>query len=380
VLTASDALHERVQRFVREALRGHGDERFDDLALDLVRHQARHVPAIARLHRAHGFDATTASDPDLIPAVPSDAFRHRRIAVHGPECDTRVFRTSGTSGGSELRGQHPMRRLDTYQLGALSWARELLWPDDRPLRFVGLVSRERDAPDSSLGFMLARFAEHLRERSREHHDAEASWHFDGAALDVEGVRRACAQAASSGDAVLLAGTSFAFVHLLDALGDERLPLPDGSRAMQTGGFKGRSRTVEANELRDAIARLFGLRASHVVGEYGMTELSSQLYQGTLAHALGASPAAANPAAYRPPPWLRVSAVDPESLEPLPTGREGLCRMLDLANVDSSLAIQTYDRVAVQADGSVLLLGRAPGATPRGCSLALEHLLAPEDGS
>ena len=56
------------------------------------------------------------------------------------------------------------------------------------------------------------------------------------------------------------------------------------------------------------------------------------------------------------------------------GEEGLARIVDLANVDSSLVIQTQDRVVELSDGSVQLLGRAQGAMPRGCSLALEHLL------
>src|SRR5207247_908943 len=145
-----------------------------------------------------------------------------------------------------------------------------------------------------------------------------------------------------------------------------------SRAMQTGGFKGRSREVPAEELRRSVAAMLGLSASCVVSEYGMTELSSQLYEGTLAAALGRGPEAAlaAPGLYLAPPWVRVTAVDPESLTPLPAGEIGLARIVDLANVDSAVAIQTADRVRVTERG-IELLGRAPGATPRGCSIALD---------
>ena len=52
------------------------------------------------------------------------------------------------------------------------------------------------------------------------------------------------------------GTSFALVHLLDALGDDTFRLPRGSRVMQTGGFKGKSREVAAaSSVRD-LARAF----------------------------------------------------------------------------------------------------------------------------
>jgi hypothetical protein len=79
--------------------------------------------------------------------------------------------------------------------------------------------------------------------------------------------------------------------------------------------------------------------------------------------------------------MRVVAVDPDSLTALPTGEIGIARIVDLANVDSAAAIQTADRVRVLPSrgfegGRVELLGRAPGATPRGCSIATDELLRP----
>jgi hypothetical protein len=142
--------------------------------------------------------------------------------------------------------------------------------------------------------------------------------------------------------------------------------------MQTGGFKGKSREVEPAALRARVARAFGVHEDHVVGEYGMTELSSQLYEGTLAAAVGAGPARAH-GVYVPPPWVRVTAVDPVSLDPVAPGEVGIARIVDLANVDSAVAIQTADRVRA-VDGGVELLGRLPGATPRGCSLAIDEML------
>jgi hypothetical protein len=194
-----------------------------------------------------------------------------------------------------------------------------------------------------------------------------------------GLTRACAEARAAGDPALVLGTSFAFVHLLDATprGARSLALPPGSRVMQTGGFKGRSREVEAGELRLQIAAAFEVPASHVVAEYGMTELSSQLYEGTLAASLGALGAPSEPGIYCPPPWVRVTAVDPLTLLPAPRVEgvtTGLARIVDLANVDSAVAVQTSDVVAISEAG-IRLLGRAPGATPRGCSLAIDAMLS-----
>ena len=151
--------------------------------------------------------------------------------------------------------------------------------------------------------------------------------------------------------------------------------------MQTGGFKGKSREVDAAELRRSIAARFEVPESHVVSEYGMTELSSQLYETTLAAALGRWPAEeARHGVYAAPPWVRVTAVDPVTLAPLPDGDIGIARLVDLANVDSAVAIQTADRVRVlpssAGNHAIELLGRAPGAPPRGCSIAADDMLGP----
>ncbi|WP_437589468.1 acyl-protein synthetase [Sorangium sp. So ce1000] len=389
----SEALHRRARAFIEASLlpdaagspgagraaaasppqgageRGALPETFDALAIALARHQAAHCAPVARLFEARGADVAAMERAAQIPAVPCDVFRFARVAAHPPEADERVFRTSGTSLGAASRGEHPFRTTATYELAALTWGERLLWPDGARLRALVLAPPLHEAPDSSLGFMIDHFAARL--------SGPASWHVRGGELDAAGFARVCAEARAAGEPAIVLGTSFAFVHLLDHLLQAQLPdgatlLPHGSRVMQTGGYKGRSREVPAEELRASIARSLGVPLSHVVGEYGMTELSSQLYEGTLAAALGGTPRAA-PGLYHAPPWTRVTAVDPETLAPLPAGAIGLARIVDLANVDSAVAIQTADRVRVTAEG-VELLGRASGAPPRGCSIAIDQML------
>ncbi|HEY3666953.1 MAG TPA: acyl-protein synthetase, partial [Polyangiaceae bacterium] len=117
-----------------------------------------------------------------------------------------------------------------------------------------------------------------------------------------------------------------------------------------------------------------LSERQVVGEYGMTELTSQLYEATLPGSALGSAHSGTAGIYFEPPWLRVVPVDPVTLEAVRPGEVGIARIVDLGNVDSAIAIQTHDRVRRVGHG-VELLGRAPGATPRGCSLAIEEFLA-----
>jgi hypothetical protein len=344
----SDALHARVRRFVDEAMAGATNETFAALARDIAIFQHDAVPPVRRLFAAAGFDPKS-DDLAQIPALPTEVFRLRRVAWH--ETDERCFQTSATT--SEVRGTHPMRTTATYAHAALAWARRMLLRDDR-LSLVALVAPESLAPDSSLSFMVARFADRL---------ARASYHYDGTHLDLAGFRDRVSQVRSP---VLVAGTSFAFVQLADA--GISLPLPRGSRVMQTGGFKGRSREIAAPELRRTLAALFAIPSSRVVGEYGMTELSSQLYQPGLVNG-------DDDEGYFPPPWLEVQAVDPQTLEVLPVGEIGSGRFVDLANVDGAMAVLTADRLRRRPDGAIELFGRQPGAPLRGCSLPLEPALA-----
>jgi Acyl-protein synthetase, LuxE len=357
VTAASDALHARVRAFIEVSMRGGPTEPFEVLGADIARFQIARVAPVARLARARGLTADGAIAIDVIPAVPTDVFRLARVAAHPREEDVAVFRTSGTTSGA--RGAHAFRTLATYDAAATAWGARFLLEGRTDLAVISLTPPPEEATDSSLVHMIALFA-----------GAQAgpvTWHLAGGALDPAAVERACAAARASGRSALLTGTSFAFVHLLDGAAGLDLRLPAGSRAMLTGGFKGRSREVPAGELRAAIAGAFGLPGAAVVGEYGMTELSSQLYEATLVRTH------ARHDVYTAPPWVRVTAVDPVTLSAVPPGEVGIARVVDLANVDSAVAIQTADRVRVTGEG-VELLGRLPGATPRGCSLAVEEVL------
>lgn len=349
-----DELRAAILDFIDAHAEGDRDDAtLDALLRELADFQARHIAAYAKLaSRAHGA---------LPAAVPTDVFRYARLAVHPPEGDARVFLTSGTTLGD--RGAHAFRDLTLYDRAAEHHARRFLFPDARRLRLFLLTPPPSESSESSLGYMLSRFtawfgAGHLH-------------YVSGGTLDADALAADLGEAEARGEPVALLGTSFAFVHAEDALGGRTFRLPEGSRVMQTGGFKGRTREIEPVEMRRLLSTRYGIDENRVVSEYGMTELSSQFYEPTLrASLLGEAIPARR---YVPPAWVRALVVSPETLEPLPDGELGLLRIDDLANLDSIACIQTSD-LARKVDGEIELLGRAPGATPRGCSLAIEEML------
>jgi hypothetical protein len=360
----SDELHRRARAFVRAyETNAPMPETFDALACDLARYQARQVEGYARLCRSAGVDLASLARAGDAPAVPTDAFKLARVSAFPEGAATAVFRTSGTTLGA--RGVHEMRDVSTYDAAALAFGRAALAKDlTTRVPVLVLGPSPDDAPDSSLVHMLELFARGLGVTASR---ADTYLLDATGVIDLDTFDRRVARALVEGTPALVLGTSFAFVHLLDALGDDTFRLPPASRVMQTGGFKGKSREVPAAKLRRDLSLAFHVPETAIVAEYGMTELSSQFYEWTL-H----GPSARH-GVYVEPPWARVVPVDGETLAPVASGEVGIARIEDLMNVDSAFAVLAADRVR-RVDGGFELLGRAAGAPPRGCSIAIEEML------
>jgi len=309
----------------------------------------------------------TVSHWEDVPAVPATAFKQLELIAEGSGPPEASFLTSGTSRGTGRRGRHPVRSLALYRSSLLPTFKAYVVPDLDRIVFISLIPSPVVLPDSSLSFMVGAAADQFA--------SEVHWLVDASgALDSEGLIEVAAKATRAGQPVLLLGTAFAFVHALERLGDAGLrELAAGSRIMETGGFKGRGRDIPRLELHSRLSDATGVPPSRIVNEYGMTELLSQLYEPVLAEGLSAS------GMHVPPPWLRVRALDPHTLEPMQEGREGILAFFDLANLGSVCHVLTEDVGSVQ-DGRVRLAGRVAGAEPRGCSRAMDDLMAVADSA
>ena len=325
-------LASRVARFVGAAIDGQPHETFEELAYAIASWQ--HPLCEGRRHMA----APTADTPwQQLPAVPVDLFKTLHIGSVPAQDGARCFQTSGTTQG--VRGKHWMWDTSLYDLGALRWMRECV--PNAPRTIIGLLDDPTHAPESSLSHMVALFADAGQ---------PASWHTRDGHLDHTTLRQRLADQRAP---IFLAATAFA---LAEWLKTSPPALPHGSVVMVTGGFKGRRHELTQDELYEATRR--SLRPERLITEYGMTELSSQLWGEP-------------ELPYRPPPWLRVVALDPVSGEPLLPGTAGQLRFVDLCNVDGALCIDTLDQGVVSDAGDVVLSGRLPGSDARGCSLTVE---------
>ena len=351
------------------------EERFDALAQRLFAHQFNHCPPYARFARARGITPENIASWRDIPAVPAGAFKE--IALRGfPSARIiKTFRTSGTSG--QKRGELHLDTLALYEASLLASLEKLLLPDrvdpggedSRPGRthIRVLAPSASEAPDSSLSHMFQILIETL--------GSEASG-FDvvDGHLRVEFLIHQLRDAQDREEPVVLCGTAFSFVHLIENLEAQGLGFrcPPGSRIMETGGFKGRSRKMSREGLYAALEHRLGIPPAHILNQYGMTELGSQFYDSIRVDPNG-------PRRKLGPPWARIRLLDPETGQAAAPGEAGIVVVHDLANTGSVAAIQTADlgRWVAGLDGEpegFEILGRRAGAEARGCSIAADEML------
>jgi hypothetical protein len=351
---------------------------FEELARQLFALHFKHNAAYRRLCEARGVRPATIADWTDIPAAPASAFKEFDLSCLTPTERTTVFHSSGTTRQKPSRHYHNAESLALYEASLIQWFEGHFQWQMANGKLAILTPPPAQAPHSSLVHM---FETIRREAGQEESSFMARTAIDGTwALDVGAARERLRAAGVSGQPLLMLGTAFSFVHLLDYLAEQdlRFELPPGSCALETGGYKGRSRTLSKAELHTLITQRLGILPNHIVCEYGMSELSSQAYDCATT-SLRPTPSASRfthhgsritdhaSRIFTLPPWARVQIISPETGCEVAEGETGLIRVFDLANVYSVMAIQTED-LGARHEGGFTLAGRAVLAEPRGCSL------------
>jgi hypothetical protein len=357
----SDALDTDILQVIH-AWHKHGttlsDRDFNHLALRIFAYQLRYNKPYAQYCALLG--VTPRAMPtrwEAIPPVPTDVFKDVPVVTFDPAHAALAFETSGTTQGRG--GTHYMETPALYDAALLAGFDRFVLPDAARLRYFNVVPNPAMRAQSSLGYMMASVAAHRG-------DGETGWYIEDDSILTHAFIEDLSEAIAARVAVCIAGTAFGLLNLLDTFQQKNLTfeLPPGSRIMETGGFKGRTRTVTRTELYESLSRRFGLAAESVVAEYGMTELSSQYYDSLDTRGLQRRTKSA-------PPWLRARIVDASGKD-VPDEIIGALVHVDLANRSSAIAVSTED-LGARVGEAFVLLGREEGAALRGCSLDAEDL-------
>jgi anaerobic magnesium-protoporphyrin IX monomethyl ester cyclase len=357
-------LDEEILTFIHRGVEHQDADAFNRLALKAFALQYRHIPLYRRYCERRGARPQDVSSWEQIPPLPTDCFKAADLCLL-PEHTVSTFMTSGTTRPEERGRVHydegGLRLMDaTIEEAATAF----LFPDGVKNTILIIAP----PPDRAPHMIMAYGMNHLKDQF-----GLAGSHFlvgtDGFKVQdlVDELRRSEAE----GTSTAIFGGSFGFVNFFDYCRHEglRFHLPLGSRCLDAGGFKGRSREVGRDEFLDTCEECLGVPRGYCVNLLGMTEIASQFYDNTV---FNLHKGVAAPRFKVGPPWTRTIVVDPDTLEPLPAGEEGLLRHFDLANRGHICAIQTDD-VGVLIQGGFEVYGRAQEEAARGCSLTIDEM-------
>ena len=385
---AARALDGQIMQFI--ASEQPSDAEFDRLALACFAYQYERCEPYQRFCDRQARTPRSVSTWLDVPAVQTTSFADARLACFPRESTVIEFHSSGTTSSGERSSTLELDSPALYEASLLAQFRRRIVPDATKMRVIALMPSRADAPHSSLSYM----AEHLIGTIG---GPGSGFFIENDALAFDSLF----EALDRPEPALVFGTAFAFVHLFDRCRADGLTfqLPVGSRVVETGGFKGRSREVPRSELYAALSESLGVPRGMCASEYGMCELGSQWYDATIEDAVAsraplgrphhkrASPGIPHASPQSPDPhqpdqrrdlkvgphWARAIVADPVTAQPVERGTEGLIRIFDLSNRGSVCALITGD-VGVERDGGFVLLGRSAGAPPKGCSIDADELL------
>lgn len=341
---------------------GASEAEFEAMALAVFAYQFRNDDPYRRFCLRRGRTPLSVRRWRDIPAVPITAFKDLTLSCCPPDEAQRVFMTSGTTRSVRGRSYHPS--LAVYDRSMLLNFRQRVMHGRDRIRMGILFPDETALPNSSLAHYLALARDHCG-------TGDSAVLIGDSGLDLERTLTALSDAEATGKPYALLGASYAFVPLLDALAEQgrRFRLPEGSFLFDTGGFKGQSRELAADDFYDALSAAFGIPRSACINMYGMTELSTQLYDDGNAIC---------PSVKSGPHWIRSRVVDPLTGSDMQDGVRGVLQHHDLAHFNSVSAILTEDAGEL-VPGGFRLLGRVDGEASKGCSVAVAEFLAAARG-
>jgi hypothetical protein len=299
--------------------------------------------------------------------VPDTAFKDTAPYLFPEEAPARTFRTSGTSGKERGQAHYTQRGLELMDLSIVANARRHVVRDlDAPI-ILRLVPPEHLAPDMVMAHGMQLIAEKLG------HPKLSACVVTPQGVDFDLLASRLDAAVAAEVPVVFIGGSFAFVNVCDALEarSRTWSLPRGSRLVDAGGFKGRSRIVGVDDLRALVGRVFGIAPGCCINLFGMTELASQLYD--------AADVAVGPLGERPKGrlgFIEPRVRDPHSLELVDTasgeGGLGLLEVEDRCILDRPHVVLTGDSAIARSEG-VAITGRIERGKSRGCSITLDEM-------
>jgi hypothetical protein len=348
------------------------EDEYTELSLRLFEYQYNANKPYQKYCNKRGIKPGDINDWREIPFVPTNAFKELPLTTFPIDEAVEVFLSSGTTN-PEKRSKVYLNKegIDMLDLSMEKSVESFFYADPSEKYHVMLMTPSPDSLPHGAAIL------HVPQKIIENHlKEEPRFLITREGLDIKYLIERFKQAEDDGEPILLLGATFGFVHFFDYCLENNLTfeLPPGSRLYDGAGYKGRSRVLSKNDFFELASKLTGVEPHLLINNYGMSEIQAVFPDNVLYnHTRGIS----EPRYKMNPPWTRTLVVDPDTLEPLPKGKQGLLRHYCLGNIVTVQALQTDD-IGYEIGTGFEVVGRAKGAEARGCSISVDELIAAQE--
>lgn len=312
------------------------ENNFEQLALEIFRYQAQHVPIYKQYISLLGKESSSIQRLEEIPFLPIAFYKNNAVCDdHFTPSDLPFFQSSGTAGL-----QHSTHYMADSELYKTSFRKgfELFLGNPNQYVIIGLLPSYLENGNSSLVFMV-------NDLIQQSGQAESGFYL----YDYDRLNKLIFQLEQEGRKSILIGVTYALIDFADQFKGKL----QFTQVMETGGMKGRREEWTRAEVHQYLKKQFGV--SQIYSEYGMTELFSQAYL-------------LKDEIFSCPPWMKILIRDLQDPFEIYRQGKGALNIIDFANLHSCSFIASDDLGELLPNGQFVVKGRIDSSDIRGCSL------------
>lgn len=351
------------------------DALFQAALTESFSYHLEYCPAFANYCANRGFRAgQEVSDIGGLPFVPVQAFKAfgSDLLVTNAGDEKTFFMNSSATSGTPSSINVSRSNAKRQAVGMARVISEFLGSKKRP--FIIFDVNPKRSASGGVGARYGATVGYMTFSSQAHFVLEEDEN-GGIRLNHEALSHALKEVAAHGQPPVIFGFTYVIFDTLKRLGDdEPLALFKAGNILHIGGWKKlESQKISKADFNHLVSRRFGLTADDVVDVYGFTEQMGVNYPS-----FGLAEKVA-------PNFARVLVRDPDTLELLPSGQEGLLQFISplplsypgVSVLTDDLGVVTSEFGEVQGRWGTQfrITGRAKNAEVRGCGDIMSSYLS-----
>ncbi|MEO0270485.1 MAG: hypothetical protein ABIM76_03625 [candidate division WOR-3 bacterium] len=323
----------------------------EEIFLDVFKFQYDNNKVYKKFCDRFNKDKSKVKNFEDIPLMPVRFFKKYEVRSIKEKGGV-IFLSSGTS--EFLRSKSFYVDTEFINRSILISFKHFVLPDDLKTNFYIFFEPFEKRNNSSLSYMLSLVAKNFSK----------NFYF---VFDRKDYKDALKKMKREKKKIVLLGTTLSLYDFAIFLkeNNEKIFLKEGSRIMDTGGWKTKRILLKEKNLIKIYKEFFNIDESYVINEYGMCEIASQFYDITLRKFIFENKKVRFKSSL---PFLRFRILNEEGK----FSNKGLIAIYDLFNLETCSFLLTPDMGKIKGKGFEII--ERVDEELRGCALISESIL------